>query len=398
MRYVFILWMAALAFNLWAREVSQEEAACVATRWSDENRCFLTSPQLLQPPVAIRTKTGKLLYYKVYLSHHQLMIVAGDTHIPPIIAVIQVRDKDLPSSHPLLDLIQGDLENRHALLVESASVDATRLSYVTQNKRIWEHYLSSAPPLAKASIHHWIEGWKEGGYLTHWYQESYNRYGSWPQGEVYDRYTPKHTLTGCVATAGAALLQYFKIPKGPHGITRDCHLEGQPLPLTTLGGAYDWSHLPSDWPLQAKELSNEAKELLGRASYDMGVCVYTWYAPRMSGSAPSTLGWALPLFGIQARYVKGEPNPKTPQLLPTEHIYPQILANTPVVLGLMGKLGGHAALAVGYGETTDGTPLTRLFMGWGGWYDTWYALPDVEKAGTPFTLLRDALTDLSVTK
>ena len=40
--------------------------------------------------------------------------------------------------------------------------------------------------------------------LTHWNQSSWNNYGAWADGTVYDRYTPNHYVVGCVAVTGAA--------------------------------------------------------------------------------------------------------------------------------------------------------------------------------------------------
>ncbi len=374
-----------------AREVTFEEAVRAAQRWSLANSPLIGATSKVIAAEAVSDETGCTLYYKVLFAEEKLFIVMGDTQLTPILAVVDTKQLRIPRTHPLLDLLNGDAKIRHKVFVSEAtsSDNAERKARIAANQHAWAQLLSDVPLPHSAKQTSIIKGWEPDGGLTHWYQESRNRYGTWQRGEVYDRYTPNHTYTGCVATAGATILEHLRIPQGPEQVTRMCRLEGKELPLTTLGGAYDWTLLPHWQP--GVELSEEAKELLGRVSYDVGVCVATWYDPQMSGSAPSTLASALPkYFGVQTTYLKGS-GEKEQRLSAAQHIYPQVNAGTPVVLGLMGAQSGHAAIAVGYGEDTMDIPYTRLFMGWGGWYDTWYALPEVSTCGALFPLLRDAV-------
>jgi hypothetical protein len=56
-------------------------------------------------------------------------------------------------------------------------------------------------------------------------------------------------------------------------------------------------------------------------------------------------------------------------------LYAQLRCGAPCVLDLGGKAGNHAVTAVGLAEDHHGTPYTRIFFGWGGSGDVWYALP-----------------------
>ena len=55
-------------------------------------------------------------------------------------------------------------------------------------------------------------------------------------------------------------------------------------------------------------------------------------------------------------------------------IYMQCWAGAPVVMGIE----GHAVVACGYGKDAEGVPRARVFMGWGGSGDAWYALPQID--------------------
>ncbi len=392
-----ILLATFFTLTLHARPVTSEEAARVAQAWADTATPILGKSAQVQAVEAVPMDAGGTLYYKVLLDNQRVLILASDTQITPVIAVIEYHRLRIPAGHPLLELLHGDLTRRHEVFVAAAAdpkhrTNAELAELVAAHQRQWDTLLSRTEPPHAARLQTILEGWETGGRLTHWYQESYNVYGDWAPGTVYDRYTPQHAYTGCVATAGAALLEFFRVSEGPTGVERICRLSGEPCTLTTLGGTYDWSLLPK-WR-KGVALTEEASELLGRVSYDVGVCTGTWYDPRMSGSTPYSLARALPIyFGIQVTYLQGAAQGDK-KLIAAQHIYPQLLKGAPVVCGLMGTQSGHAAIAVGYAEDAFATPYTKLFMGWGGRYDTWYALPETEIAGFSFPLLRDALTDL----
>ena len=59
-------------------------------------------------------------------------------------------------------------------------------------------------------------------------------------------------------------------------------------------------------------------------------------------------------------------------------IYMQCWAGAPVGMGIQ----GHAVVACGYGKDADGVPRARVFMGWGGSGDAWYALPMIDTKST----------------
>ncbi len=385
---LFFAVAALLSATLSARDVSLVEAIRVAERWAELNAPIVGALSPAKAAAAETDNNGTTLYYKVLFPENKLAIVTSHTHLPPLLAVIDASQLNLPRTHPLLDLLNGDATFRREVF--TVATDNPELNAaISAHQRIWAMLLSDEAPTVSVSAPTRIQGWEAGGAFTHWYQESRNRYGTWAVGEVYDRYTPNHTTTGCVATAGAALLQFLNVAQGPTDITRTCRLEGQALSLTTRGGPYDWSLLPK-WE-RGVTLTEEAKELLGRVSYDVGVCTGTWYGAAMSGSTPSALAKALPRdFGVPSTYRQGRKGSAN-RLSAAQHLYPTVRAGTPVLLGLMGTRSGHAALAVGLGEDVAKVPYTRLFMGWGGWYDTWYALPEVEVGGVTFPLLRDSV-------
>ena len=367
-----------------AREVTPQEAVRVAEAWCARNGALSGKIAHAGEPVAVASASGATLYWKVPMEEAGLLVVAGDTRLPPVIAAVpEAEGADIPAGHPLVDLLQADLSSRLAAVAPSSTarkaVSADVEEAAAEAEARWDDLLgervlqtfaleASGHP---ARVYSFPYDWCQRR-TTHWNQNNWNSFVSLPSGELYDRYTPNHYPAGCVAVAGAAVLHYFRVAQGPTGVTRACKVDGVTRNLTTLGGAYDWSLLPRKW-LKGIELSEAAKELMGRVVYDVGVCVNMAYTANGSGAVTTMLADVLRNdFGLKSARAVYNVTPEHYEKL----IYAQTRCEAPVVLSLSGN-GGHAVLAVGYGEDDAGAPYTRIFMGWGGMDDAWYALPAV---------------------
>ena len=199
-----------------------------------------------------------------------------------------------------------------------------------------------------AKLWSYIYGWCYGK-LDHWNQNGWNQYTT--LDSLYDKYTPNHYPCGCVATVGAALLQFFAVTNAPV-VTRTCRVDGVERSLSTKGKAYDWNLFGSfTWKANV-ELDASQVDLLGRATYDMGVCLGMSY--KKTGSSASIYDLAKVLrndYGFaDARYVRDMTSSTYEKL-----IYNQVRCGRPVVLSV-GDNARHAVLAVGYGEDEDSTP------------------------------------------
>ncbi len=409
-RFVLVAAMVLVLLPVSASKVTPEMAVAVVADWGKDNaRVFGTNGKVLsvRPEHAV---DGTLLWYEVATADGRCVVTSPDTRIEPVIAVVDDYEGDIPVAHPLRTLLAADLRKRLAVLnaAEPSAPRASLTSVAVQSSaactslrnsaeraaRKWgratgtdgsgARLLSSTgfsgghPPFVAKFIYEW--GQKK---LTHWNQTSRN-------GELcYNYYTPHGYPCGCVATAGAALLQYYGITTAPKNVTRTCSVDGVTFTLTTKGVDYDWSILPGSIS-SSTPLTDAQRELLGRVAYDVGVCLEMEYGP--SGSAASSYDLAYVLrndFGFaDARYVYSITAAHYEKL-----IYSQLRCGAPVVLSISGvneqnEWVGHSVLGVGYGEDAAGVPYTRVFMGWGGMSDAWYALPDVEE----YTVLDSVVT------
>lgn len=229
-----------------------------------------------------------------------------------------------------------------------------------------------------------VDGFEKNGRFTHWNQ---NKSGGEP---CYDFYTPGNAPCGCVATACAAVMQYFSVTGPVEKISGLCSYNGVWSEYEAVGGVYDWSILPASFGGEGSgsSLDESQRELLGRVAYDVGVGLGMAWTDGESGAAMSDIaGFFKDSYGFKdARHVS---YPSQAQI--SKLVYNQCRAGAPVLLGIAAEDsdGGHAVVAVGYGLDSDGVERTRVFLGWGGVGDAWYALPDISTSSAPDSGVND---------
>lgn len=414
---ILVLALAALASGARAGEVSAEQACAAVEAWRVSNGATFGDLGAAVSATPMRDTDGVLLWYVVSTANGGTVVTAGDDRVEPILAVLPKEDFGgvIPERHPLHGFMRMDIRGRLQASVIAPTAPsaggASLLSVAPAQKTLsadalaaqarWGRLAGSGAVLQAAGssrpamIFGYLPGFSDGT-LTHWNQGSSTQ----SQGEaLYNYYTPSHYVCGCVATAGAAILQYFNVTNGPVAYTNACTFNASKTNLVTIGGHYDWSILPKGMGGKASNpielLTDEQRELLGRVAYDVGVCVGMGYDANGTGSGAMESALAKVFkenFGFAtAEHVAFEGDKKEAAFY-DRFIYNQLRCGAPVGLGIAGPAGGHSVLAVGYGEDFAGTPYTRVFMGWGGSGDAWYNLPNI--TGYPYLL--DVITQLSL--
>lgn len=445
-----------------------EDAEWVAKGWLKDNAQAFGSLGAVLSVNAEKDDAGETLWYWVVMEKGAV-VVAPDTEIEPVIAVIPGCDGTLPEGHPMRVLLTNDLKQRLAyakslqtpsrpgrlLGVSSASQTGATSTTLSKTATKWVRLKSRgnpAQPLPRllqaanvverpATVVKWLDGWNDvDDRITCWTQEEpFNLYTPLAEGPL----GPMPSVVGCVATAGASVLHYFRVPKGEKGIVSRCTVDERSVAqddgttvtvgvtnLVTIGGTYDWSLfdeedeapeeepeeldleelaglLPDGWEeLPEDKLMEILKELMGgddepsplddlkaRVSFDVGVLSHMSYSAGGSGAYGFDLAIALRKhFGLAAaRYInangpdRGNTTPIASQYYP-DLVYNQIRAGSPVLFGIQsttaGSGSGHEVVACGYGFDTDNTDYTFIFCGWAGKGDAWYALPTIDTKAT----------------
>ena len=402
------LLMAAIPAYAGSYAVTADQAKAMVQSWTAENRGgFGLGGATVAAVAPFADADGTLLWYAVTLDNGACVFVSPDTRLEPVIAVVPRCNGVLPAANPLRGMMTADIRARlRAVAASKAGLQSVspavgkQAQVVKEARAKWARYTGASlqgdslpaaiatpngnPPLTMAYLPGFSDANDSHYYLTHWNQSyektSYDAsLGTWPltslNAPLYNYYTPRHYVCGCVATAGATVLQFFNATNGVSSVTNTCSVNGEKVELTTIGGFYDWSILPENMGGKAenRDLLTEAqRELLGRATYDMGVGVGMMYTQSESGAPGAALAKAFKsIFGFataeNASVKKDDPLDK--------YIYNHLRAGAPVLMSIISGMSGHEVVAVGYGRDKVGGEYTRVFMGWGGASDAWYQLP-----------------------
>ena len=396
-----------MSFALSAAEVSSADVELVAKGWVRDNAQAFGQLGAFQSVKAELDENGQTLWYWVVMEKGAL-VVAPDTEIEPVIAMLPRCDGTLPANHPMRAMLKGDLARRVAeakalqsqaaqkpgrLLGVSASSSAASALSPTATK--WQRLKGRATPSrllgaepphvigSPATIVKWLDGWNgDDAPIRYWTQDSpFNNYT--PMADTLDlmgKPTKAHAVVGCVATAGASVLHYFRVPQGESNVVDYCYVDGVWTNCYTKGGAYDWSLF--DDPSADQEAWND---LVARVSYDVGLLTHMRYTCEESGANGFNLMKTLrDHFGLTAaRYVSDTAIDSAyyPKL-----VYNQIRAGSPVIFGIDCSTSsdpvGHEVVACGYGIDADNADYTYIFCGWAGLGDAWYSLPHIDTKAT----------------
>ncbi len=406
---ILLLFIAAMAMGAIARSVSSEMAIAAANAWAAKNAAFGVGAQATGEVRSERDpkNAGVVLWHQVSMQGGGMLVVAPVTEIEPVVMALESDPGVLDEGHPLRALLTNDMRRRLQFLGQYSAVPAggamlqgvaLAVPAISEDAKAWGEACNAKwAKLTGGSLQEaagvgvleiaveacTVKGFEKGGALTHWNQGDYNG------KHLYNYYTPNNAVCGCVATACSALAQFFGTTNAVSGIVgENCTYRDQPYrnltgkDAVTIGGPIDWSILPENWGgtnAPSKELTSEQQELIGRVAFDAGVGLnMMWEVGDGSGSGAYTADIANVLktvFGFKnARTVSlGEDASQYEKI-----IYNQCRAGAPVGMGI----DGHAVVACGYGLDADGVERVRVFMGWAGAGDGWYALPKIDTKAT----------------
>lgn len=373
----FLLLLPAM---LVARPVSLTEATTAAVTWAKQNTRL--GDYSGEPVVtAIPADAEAPLYYQATFPSGGTLILSTDTRITPIYAAIPYTKKGkISPKHPFRKFVHSDAESRLSLLNTTNPKALDEQAAVSKH---WERLLAGTVTEEKPALFVYdATRWEEE--LNHWNQQSFNRYGIWEDGDLYDRYTPNHWYVGCVAIAGSAIQQFYRFPTSiPEWENGFCAIykAGEKRPtmtaLPTRAGDYDWALLPKKWH-EGIELTEAQKELIGRIAYNAGILTGTHYAAHGSGGSSYFLANNLRSvvgFPTGMEYCPPPKGGLPPGDFLTQLLYNQLRCGAPCILDMGSKTYNHATVANGIAEDQSGTTFTHIFFGWGGEADVWYSLP-----------------------
>jgi hypothetical protein len=379
---IFVLPLLASSI-VWARPTTPDEAEQVVMGWllSDAQPLGTAIGNQVISVQSITNHEGEPIYYAVTLWPSGFVIVPADDLLEPIVGFGNHGTYHWSPHRPLAGFVSRDLNGRIASVRPSVG---PQILTVSPSHGKWQRFISlaetaagglavmSVPSISDVRVAPLVQS-------------------TWGQGDVcgencFNYYTPNHYYCGCVATAMAQLMRYHQHPVTGIGIqdfvvtvdgdARTAYTRGG----NGLGSHYFWSSMVLEPDCQTTETQRQA---IAALCYDASISIGVDYGPDGSSGDVLQAKDALTATFMYSNAINGysSENDIGPGLL--NMINPNLDAGHPVILGLCREDGGHAVVCDGYGYQSA-TPYHHLNMGWGGFDDVWYNLPNVD-AHYPYT-------------
>ncbi len=376
----------ALPGNAERATVSEMEQVCV--NWLD----YMVGDQgdwggSTTPTIAETTPIvvdGRLLGQLYHIAPQGHIIVPVMKEMPPVKAYSDRYDLDMADEDGPALLIREMLASRADLFVDAyGSLDAVMPDradalFGTTHRQLWDTY---AQPTAQFRSELSRSGLDErtqvGPLLT----------SSWHQGAPYNLYAPEgdggQCVVGCVATAIAQVTAFWSWP--PIGAGSSSYVwNGDQSCGGNVGGGtlsasyhdvYDWENIPNQaYPGSPEEVRHAVAELC----YEVGVMVEMDYGVCGSGAYTSDVVNILPAYMHYKDQILAENRIHHSPETWFQEVVDEINLGRPMVY----RITGHAIVCDGWRDN-GGINQYHMNYGWGGSYNTWFAIDDLHISEDP---------------
>jgi Leucine-rich repeat (LRR) protein len=374
-----------------AREVNRKEAEQIAAQWIRRENA-LPDQRVTGGPFRLAMtrelfEGGNLVGYVVDMEPSGFLIVPAFTELSPVkFASFAGHFEDL-ASHPFIKELRTRLAYTKTLLgyAQPSAVPMLQMQVVSQladedqiraNGRAWTALSTTR---SKSSRVYAAEA-NTATFVTPLLKSS------WDQGAPYNLQTPvvggEHTWTGCVATAMAQVMYFWRYPSAGQG-THSYTWNGSVL-TANFAHPYDWEHMKDIYTGGENDAERAAVATL---MSDAGIAVDMGYGLSASGTRPENWEVALKSF---FKYSSDTRNVFRRDYASWSDWFlvfkNQLDLARPALLGIDPRYGGegHAVVVDGY-RVQDGIHQIHVNMGWSGSADNYYAVDDIYGYGNAST-------------
>ncbi|MFH1378373.1 MAG: C10 family peptidase [Planctomycetota bacterium] len=375
-----------------AEETTSDQAARVVENWLKRVEKPLMDKaavlrQVVKTDSYFAADSTSVKYYVVSLSPKGYVVVSPDDSIFPVIAFSSQGSYVESANNPLTALLSSDMPSRlrnvaDSLVIKGAGQNSEPMKKaILQAKTAWKE-LSSDLPLTKGAASVTDEC------VLPLLQSRWGQDTEWNEN-CYNYYTPNNYVCGCVATAGAQIMRYFRYgaPQHPTQLY-NVKVDGVPELFKMRGGngsggAYSFNLMPYDPP---EMITIPQRQMIGNLCYDFGLAVsmsYTEYASgaymdRVSGALVNDFGYSNAIFFDT--YCVGSGG------IPLDSINCSLDSERPLGLSIEDYNSGHAIVCDGYGYNYS-VMYHHLNLGWTGDDDAWYNLPFIDGLWSSYDVL-----------
>ena len=327
---------------------------------------------------------GKGTYYVVSLSGGGYVVTSGDTFLKPVLSYASSGAwEENEAKNPLALFVKCDVAASAAAMpvagsaVASANAAEWAKLAAAASQKSGSRRLAATAPTADLRV---------SPLLT----------TAWAQGSVdgklcYNYYTPGNYVCGCVATALAQVMKYFRYPTGKvtagewyydsvnyNGTDKGYDLDGYFASATAttktpwspaFGGPYNWDAMV-DAPTGST--SETARKAIGQLCRDAAITVFSHFNVNNGGETSGYSGTQASALVKTFGFAGATASPYNENAL-----LASLDAGLPAVMELSGN-GGHGVVADGYGYDDGGTLYVHFNFGWGDDNSgRWYTPPSV---------------------
>lgn len=349
---ITLLALALTSFAVQARPVDQETAKHLGQSFVSSNYELTRQSSDLNLVHTAFSERGEACFYIFNVGETGFVIMAADDHYRPVIGYSEERNFDVndmaPALADYLEIIrQGVMEAAQA---PSAQVwVAADWAMLEKNGRLVSRH-----------------GGHEDEYLVK---------TTWNQDYPYNYFCPEgeggpggHCYAGCVATAAAQVMNYWRHPlhgQGSHSYVPEDHPEYGPLTVNFGEATYDWDNMPNSISSNSPIAQIEA---VAKLIYHVGVSVDMNYRPSSSGASTAKLCERMPLHFYYADVMS--------HLYRSEYTHEEymqlIIEAIDMNWPMAHRGGGHAYVLDGYNDND----MVHFNWGWGGSNDGWFNVDD----------------------
>ncbi len=347
------LFCALQAIVLSAAPVTSRQAMRAAQNFMAAEHLFMPQGSFTVERIERITLPDGMEFYALHLSPAGFILLSTQSELPAVLAYsAQNRFVDTPTAQALLT---GNLQGWEYII-------RTQPDRRTEHKKQWQALLTT--PVTFMA--------KTGGDSIYYFPTPV-----WGQGYangalVFNYYTPNHWSAGCVATAMAEVLAFYRWPLV--GTGSHCYTENDAGQLCAdfANTYYDWANMLNKY--EGEYTTSAQRKAAGLLTYHAAVSVNMDFSSSGSTANVSNAPSAFHnYFRLSGHY----------KSVSADGFWDEVVNNMkdarPVILAIHRSDGlGHAIVADGFAENNGNF---HLNMGWNGDDNGWYDIRGTWNAG-----------------
>ena len=302
---IHLLFFLAFALGANAATVSVDTVKLAAGSWALSNASLGVPHGRTVSGATPYDVDGTVGFYAIALEGGGTLFLAADDEIGPVLAFTAESAPDLSAESPLRALLEKDIRVRRGVAVAvekemaarpGAAAASAKPKSAAKAKAMWSMLTASPaadPRLDKASSMDAAVGSAapvETDAISDMRVEPLVK-SKWDQDDVggkpcFNYYTPQNLYCGCVATAAAQIMRFWKYPTADlPAFENTCTVKGAYKDLQSVGypddRRYDWDNMPLIPPFSA---SDEERKAIGQLTADIGIALGAEYTEGGTGA------------------------------------------------------------------------------------------------------------------